>query len=99
MIALGAKTCVGELGLYYCGQRVSAEDADLSKLGTDLTQWTTLRVEAVDKHVTIIVNNEKAYELDFPNKPTGVVGVQYRFDGVGAVKDTWFKWNGKEVRL
>jgi len=38
----------------------------------------------------IYVNNEKAYSLTFPNASTGITGVQYRFNGLGAVKDTKF---------
>ena len=98
-IPLVAKACIGELQIYYCGAGAKAADTDLSKFGADLTQWTTLRVETVNKHVIFFVNGEKAYELDFPNDPTGVVGVQYRFDGVGSVKDTRFAWGGNVVKL
>lgn len=98
-IPLSAKSCVGELVLYYSGQLVKSTDADLSKFGSDLREWTTLRVETVNKHVTCYVNGEKAYELDFPNMPTGIVGLQYRFAGVGAVKDTKFEWGEKVVKL
>lgn len=98
-VALSAKACIGELQLYFCGTGVSAEDADLSKFGTDLTQWATLRIETVNKHVAFFVNGEQAYSLDFPNEPKGIIGVQYRFDGMGAVKDTRFEWGGKVVKL
>lgn len=98
-IPLSARACIGELQLYHCGASAKSADADLSKFGTDLSQWTTLKVETVNKHVVFYVNGEKAYELDFPNEPTGVVGVQYRFGGVGAVKDATFKWGDKVVAL
>jgi hypothetical protein len=94
-IPLSAKTCIGEMQLYFCGKSVVSEHADLSGFGCDLNEWTTLRVETIDKRATIFVNGTLAYSLDFPNDPTGVVGVQYRFHGVGAVKDTWFE-NEKE---
>lgn len=99
IIPLSAKTCVGDLALYFCGKQANSQEADLSKFGTDLHQWTKLRVEAKSKHVTFFVNDEKAYELDFPNSPTDIVGVQYRFPGVGAVKDTWFESNGRRITL
>lgn len=90
-IPLSAKTCIGEMQLYFCGKSVVSEHADLSGFGCDLNEWTTLRVETVNKKATFFVNGKQAYSLDFPNNPTGVVGVQYRFNGVGAVKDTWFE--------
>ena len=42
------------------------------------------------------VNGKQAADFVFPNDPTGIVGVQFRFNGVGSVKDTWFEdANGK----
>ncbi len=99
IIPLSAKTCIGEMSLYFCGKSVTSQEADLSKFGADLNQWTNLRVESVNRNVSFFVNGKKAYSLSFPNKPTGVVGVQYRFNGVGAVKDTWFENKGETIRL
>jgi hypothetical protein len=91
IIPLAAKTCIGNLGLYACGAEATSKNADLSKFGADLNEWTTLRVESRHKQMTFFVNGVQAYTLTFPNDPTGIVGLQYRFAGVGAVKDTWFK--------
>ena len=93
IIPFSTKPCVGDLFLAFCGNFVTSKEADLSKFGADLTQWTKLRIETVNRHATIYVNDEKAYSLTFPNTPTGIVGVQYRFNGVGAVKDTKFEGN------
>lgn len=99
IIPLGAQTCVGDMYLYFCGSGVQSQGADLSGFGCDLNQWTTLRIESVDKHVNLFVNGKKAYALTFPNNATGVVGVQYRFNGMGAVKDTWFESKGVVTKL
>lgn len=96
IIPLAAKTCIGDLNLVACGTGVSSKEADLSKFGADLSQWTTLRVESRNKQMTFFVNGVQAYSLTFPNDATGIVGLQYRFNGVGAVKDTWFR-DGKKV--
>lgn len=93
-IPLAMKSCVGNLGLYFCGMRAESKSADLSGFGCDLTQWTSLRVETVNKTATIYVNDEKAYTLTFPNSPAGIIGVQYRFSGPAAVKETRFTANG-----
>jgi hypothetical protein len=95
IIPLAAKPCVGDLKLSFGGAHAESKSADLSGFGCDLTQWTSLRVETVNKTATIYVNNIKAYTLTFPNKPTGIVGVQYRFNGAAAVKDTRFIAKGK----
>ncbi|MCE7063488.1 hypothetical protein [Dyadobacter sp. CY343] len=99
IIPLAAKACVGDLSLAFCGSYLTSKAADLSKFGADLTQWTKLRIETVNKKAGIYVNGEKAYSLDFENQPTGIVGVQIRFNGTGAVKDTWFENKGKVTRL
>jgi hypothetical protein len=99
IIPLSAKTCIGEMQLSFCGKQVESDDAGLSGFGCDLNEWTTLRVETVNKTASIFVNGTKAYSLDFPNEATGVVGVQYRFNGMGAVKDTWFENKGNRIQL
>jgi hypothetical protein len=97
IIPFSAKPCIGDLFLAFCGAFVTSKEADLSKFGADLTQWTKLRIETVNRHATIYVNDQKAYSLTFPNTPTGIVGLQYRFNGVGAVKDTKFESNGRVI--
>lgn len=99
ILPLAARACVGNLSLAFCGHYVSSKDTDLSLFGADLTQWTHLRVEVKDKHASIFVNNKPAYFLTFTNDPTGIVGVQYRFNGTGAVKDTRFIQNGKTIPM
>lgn len=99
IIPLAAKPCVGDLSLYFCGAHAESKSADLSGFGCDLTQWTSLRVETVNKTATFFINNAKAYTLIFPNDPSGIVGVQYRFYGASAVKDTRFKANGKVYEM
>jgi hypothetical protein len=99
IIPLAAKECVGDLSLTFCGEFASSKNADLSGFGADLTQWTKLRVESVNKKAVIYVNDAKAYTFDFKNEATGIVGVQYRFNGTGAVKGTWFEGNGKKLNF
>jgi hypothetical protein len=81
---------VGDLELYAPGKKVDSKHADLSGFGSDLTQWTSLKVVTVNRQMSCYVNGVKAYSLYFPHSPTDIVGVQYRFDGLGAVKDTRF---------
>ena len=95
IIPLCAKTCVGNINLYACGTSVSSTDNDLSGFGCDLNQWTKLRVESRSKEMTFYVNEQKAQTLKFTHDTKGIVGVQYRFMGVGAVKDTWIEGAGR----
>ncbi len=99
IIPLSAKPCIGDLYLVAAGKQVASKEADLSKFGCDLTQWTSLKVEAKNKHMKFFVNGVEAYSLTFPNDPTGIVGMQYRFDGVGAIKDTKFVRGERVIKL
>jgi hypothetical protein len=88
IIPLCAKACVGDVALYAAGKSVQSKDADLSKFGCDLSQWVQLKVATKNRHMRFLINGEEAYALDFPDIPTDIVGFQYRFNGVGAIKDT-----------
>lgn len=90
-IPLSAKACVGELGLYAYGYGMDSKHGDLSGFGCDLNEWVTVRVETVNKHMKFLINGKLAYELDFPNDPTGIVGVQFRFNGLASVRGTKFE--------
>jgi hypothetical protein len=99
IIPLSAKACVGDLNLYFAGAAISSLSADLSKFGCDLNSWTTLRVESKNGQAKIFVNSALAYQLAIQHPPTGIVGLQYRFEGTGAVKDTWISGGGKTYRF
>jgi hypothetical protein len=95
-IPLCAKGCVGDLQLYAAGKAVQSSEADLSKFGCNPGEWVHLRIETRNKQMRFLVNGEEAYALSFPNPPATIVGVQYRFNGTGAVKETRFI-KGNEV--
>jgi hypothetical protein len=98
-IPLSSKGCVGDLSLYAAGMNVQSKDADLSKFGCDLNQWVELRVESKNRHLRFFINGEQAYSLTFPNEPTDIIGLQYRFNGTGAVKNTRFIKDQQVLRL
>ncbi|MDP4216087.1 MAG: hypothetical protein Q8927_07780 [Bacteroidota bacterium] len=105
IIPLSAPACIGDLHLYALGKRVSSKEADLSGLGTDLSQWTRLKIVTVGKHMQIMLNDRPAYSLDLDAPPadhaapTDIVGVQYRFRGGAAVRDTRFISRGRTIEL
>lgn len=99
IIPLAAKRCIGDLRLYAAGEGASSKDADLSGFGCDLTQWTTLRVESRDRRMRFLVNGRSAYSLRFPHDPNDIVGVQYRFTGVCAVRNARFTTGSRSIDL
>ncbi len=100
IIPLGAKGCVGNINLAFAGTFLTSKYNDLSRFGCDLTQWTKLKVVCRNRHAKIFVNDNLAFELDAPDDPVGIVGVQYRFYGPAEIKYSRF-WNkaGKLINL
>jgi hypothetical protein len=86
IIPLGAKACVGNMQLSFDGEYRTSQYDDLSGFGCDLTEWTMLKIVCRNRHAKIFVNNNLAFELDAPNDPKGIVGVQYRFNGAAEIK-------------
>lgn len=99
IIPLVSVACVGDAYLYAAGVSRESKDADLSGFGADLSQWTHLKVQSKDKQLTFFVNGIQAESFVFPNQPTGVVGVQYRFNGPGSVKFARFREDGDWLTL
>lgn len=99
IIPLCAKGCVGNLQLYAAGASVGSGVADLSKFGCDLRQWVNVKVVAKDRHMQFFVNGVEAYALDCPDMPVDIVGVEYRFNGIGVVKGTRFIRGDKVIVL
>jgi hypothetical protein len=91
IIPLLNPACVGDAHLYIAGKEFHSKYADLSGFGCDLSGWATLHIICKEKAMQLFVNNKKAFECVFPHQPTGIVGVQYRFNGTGAIKNTWFR--------
>jgi hypothetical protein len=100
IIPLAAQACVGDLRLAFAGAYYTSRHDDLSKFGCDLTEWTKLKIVCQNKHARIFINDQLAFELDAPNKPVGIVGVQYRFNGVAEIRYSRF-WDrtGKLINL
>jgi hypothetical protein len=90
VVPLCPKGCVGDLALYGRGKGVSSKEADLSGFGCDLDNWVPLKVEGKGRQLRFWVNDKLAYELDCPGAAVDIVGLQYRFFGPGAIKNTRF---------
>lgn len=99
IIPLATKACVGNLSLSFCGTVANSANADLSGFGADLSRWTKLKVTVTGKKAIIYVNDLKAYALDFKHDVADIVGVQYRFNGTGAVGATKFTGTEKVFEL
>lgn len=89
--------CVGDISLAAFGYYVASDKADLSGFGCTPSEWTKLKIECKRGEMKIFVNNKVAYMAKITNAPTDIVGVQYRFNGPCAVRNTWLKGNAGKV--
>ncbi len=96
IIPLVSKRCVGDIFLLAADKVTGSTEADLSGFGAELSEWTSLKVESSKKNVRFFVNDKEAYALTFENSPSEIVGVQYRFQGPGAIGETVFSNSGQE---
>jgi len=99
IVPLIAPSCVGDASLYIPGKEIKSLTADLSGFGADLSDWTALEVVCVDRHIQFSVNGREALASTLLHDPTGIVGVQVRFNGPGAVRDVWFKGREGFIKL
>jgi hypothetical protein len=99
IIPLAARACIGDLNLYAAGAAASSRNTDLSGFGCDLTQWTNLRITCDHRKLNFLVNGRSAYTVTFPNDPSDIVGVQYRFTGACAVKYARFTTGNRTIDL
>lgn len=80
-----AAGCVGKLELMIGEKFISGNDNDLTAFGADLSEWQELSLNIEDKFATVFLNDEHIYETRFEDDFGKVVGVDYRFSGLGDV--------------
>ncbi|WP_276372591.1 hypothetical protein [Chryseolinea sp. H1M3-3] len=82
---LTSKGCVGELDLLMGEIYKSGQDNDLSAFGTEVYQWQTLRIKSENKKVSIFLNGNVIYELQYQKDFGKIKGLIYTFTGPGSV--------------
>lgn len=98
IIPLTSIGCIGDISLAAFGYYAESNKADLSGFGCTPSNWTKLRIECKQGQMKLLVNNKLAYSAQITNPPTEIIGIQYRFGGAGAVRNTWLEGkNGKVV--
>lgn len=77
--------CVGELAVLIGRTYRSGGNYDLSAFGTDIHDWQELSITVEEKQVTVFLNGGAILEQSFSDDLGDVVGVDYRFAGLGDV--------------
>ena len=85
-IPLAKKGCAANLDLMAFGSYISGKNTDLSGLGTDFTEFVSLRCSSKNGTFKIWVNDEVAYTMPVPDVAKRIIGLSIHFEGAGEVK-------------
>lgn len=91
IVSLVEPGCIGDIYVAAYGYYAPSRKADLSGFGCHPTQWTQLRVSCRSGLATFFVNQKAVYQARIKNRPAEIIGVQVRFNGPSAVRNTWLQ--------
>lgn len=88
IVPLVNPACVGDIYLAAYGFYTNSQKDDLSGFGCNLNDWVKLSVVCTNRRIRFLVNGKEAYTATVAGQATEIIGVQYRFRGPGAVRNT-----------
>ncbi|WP_157486744.1 hypothetical protein [Dyadobacter alkalitolerans] len=88
IVPLVHPACVGDISLAAYGFYTDSQSDDLSGFGCNLNDWVKLKVVCINRRIQFLVNGREAYKTIIADLATEIVGVQYRFRGPAAVRNT-----------
>jgi hypothetical protein len=87
--------CVSNIHLHISDIFKDGKVNDLSAFGIDLGDWRNIKIQSVNKEITVFADAKQIYKLRF-NKDLGkITGFHYKFFGCGSVDDIKL-WNEKK---
>ncbi len=89
--------CIGDIYVAAYGYYASSRKADLRGFSCHPTRWNQLRVSCRSGLVTFFLNQRAVYQARIKNRPTEIIGVQVRFNGPGALRNTWLQGTSGKV--
>jgi hypothetical protein len=78
--------CSSNNGLMLNDVYLSGKENDLSAFGTDLSRFTELKIHVRDKNIQVFIKGNLVYENEYFETMGRLVGIRYRFIGVGEVE-------------
>lgn len=87
IIPLAAKGCVSSLSLNFVNHYASGKNTDLSAFGVAFDDIVHLKIESIRGNASIFVNNQLAYTVPEKIKPVAIKGIDFRFQGLGAIDE------------
>lgn len=72
----------------YGDKYLKGSENDFSALGTNLSDWKSIKIQVINKHVSVYVENQKVFDLAFNASLGKLIGIHYLFNGCGSVGKT-----------
>lgn len=79
--------CTAELNLLASEREIPGRNNDLSSLGTDLSMWQHISIRGDDGLISISIDRRLVYEVTYEESIGDIVGLRYRFEGKGSVRN------------
>ncbi len=83
--------CVSDIGLMLNDVYVSGKEHDLSAFGLDFFEFRNIEMEVKEKEVSVRVDGKQIYSGAYYRAIGQLVGIRFRFLGIGEVKDLIIK--------
>ncbi|MCF2874327.1 MULTISPECIES: hypothetical protein [unclassified Tenacibaculum] len=87
LIPFSITGCASEMNLMLSDVYLEGKKNDLSALGTDLSDFRKIKVLNQNKKVSVFIDSTQVYTKAYEESIGTIVGVRFRFKGVGEVKD------------
>ncbi|MBA6156571.1 hypothetical protein H3Z83_08605 [Tenacibaculum sp. S7007] len=91
LIPFSISGCVSEIGLMLSDVYLDGKKSDLSAFGTDLSSFKNIKIKTEDKNITVYVEGEQIYKSSYKEPLGNIVGVRFKFKGIGEVEDLMLK--------
>ncbi|MEZ4810904.1 MAG: hypothetical protein R2819_11155 [Allomuricauda sp.] len=85
ILGLSIPGCVSELGVLMGDVYLSGKKHDLSGLGVDLSDYTDIKIEVVEKTMTAYVGDKLVFTGSYKESVGNIVGLRYGFLGAGEI--------------
>jgi hypothetical protein len=86
LIPFAISGCSSSMGIMMSDVYLSGKEYDLSSLSVDLSKPTNLKIEVINKQVTVFADNKKLFSSVYNESIGRIVGIRYQFLGAGEVK-------------
>lgn len=91
LIPFSIPGCISEIGLMLSEKYLDGKKNDLSAFGVDLSNTKNIKIKVENKELQVHINGKQLYIDSYAESIGKVVGIRFKFYGVGEVKNVVLK--------